>query len=513
MKWNLFTWMILAIWLSACTQRASKGGEGGTKGTCYYLDATDGDDTRSGLSEAEAWKSLGRINSVALRPGDKVLFKRGRVFTGELEITGKGSADERILIGAYGEAEVKPRIEGYGTSLYAVRIFNSDYVTLRDLEIVNTGPRPLPYRAGLKIESTDYGVSRNIHVDNVTVRDVNGSLVKEQGGGCGIYIVNGGEEVPSTFDSLLIENCHILRCARNAIIWSGYYDRNNWHPSTNTVVRGNLIEGVPGDGIVPIGCEGTLIEYNVMRDCPDMLPATEAAAGIWPWSCDNTIVRFNEVSGHKAPWDAQGFDSDYNCTNTVIEYNYSHDNYGGMVLICNSGTTGSYSIGNLNSVVRYNISIGDGIRPKETRVGMFSPSIHVAGPTKHTLVEHNIIHANVKPAANVDRTMITSDSWDGFADDTSFKRNIFYAAETSQFSMTSSTNNLFDENWYIGAYQRLPADEKAHTVSETYQKEVLDVDSKGYKGLQKLMNDRMVCGVKGSFVDKEAIEAFFERCR
>jgi xylose ABC transporter len=57
----------------------------------------------------------------------------------------------------------------------------------------------------------------------------------------------------------------------------------------------------------------------------------------------------------------------------------------------------------------------------------------------------------------------------------------------------------------------LPADEKAHTVSETYQKEVLDVDRNGYEGL--LMNNRMVCGVKGYFVDKEAIESFFDRCR
>lgn len=81
-----------------------------------------------------------------------------------------------------------------------------------------------------------------------------------------------------------------------------------------------------------------MIEYNVMRDCPDMLPDTEAAAGIWPWSCDNTLVQFNEVSGHKAPWDAQGFDSDWNCRGTVIQYNYSHDNYGGLVLVCNDGT-------------------------------------------------------------------------------------------------------------------------------------------------------------------------------
>lgn len=174
-------------------------------------------------------------------------------------------------------------------------------------------------------------------------------------------------------------------------------------------------------------------------------------------------------------------------------------------------TGNSWNNGQDFYVVRYNISIGDGIRPKETRAGMFSPSIHVAGPAKHVLVEHNIIHANAKLAANVDRTMITSDSWDGLADDTFFKQNTFYAAEASRFSMTSSTNNLFDGNWYIGTYQQLPADEKAHTVSETYQKEVLDVDRNGYEGL--LMNNRMVCGVKGYFVDKEAIESFFDRCR
>ena len=73
-----------------------------------------------------------------------------------------------------------------------------------------------------------------------------------------------------------------------------------------------------------------------MRDCPDVLPMTEAAAGIWPWSCDNTTIQFNEVYGHKAPWDAQGFDADYNCNNTIIQYNYSHDNYGGLVLVCNN---------------------------------------------------------------------------------------------------------------------------------------------------------------------------------
>lgn len=189
---------------------------------CYYLDATGGDDNNSGLAPDEAWKSLEKLRGVKLLPGNKVLLKRGEVFNGELEITGQGIPEDRIYIDAYGDGERKPCIVGYDTSLYAARICNSDYITMQNLEIVNTGRQPLPYRSGLKIECMDYGVSQNIVVNNVTVRDVNGSLVKEKGGGCGIYIVNGGEKKISTFNRLTIENCHILRCTRNAMIWAAY---------------------------------------------------------------------------------------------------------------------------------------------------------------------------------------------------------------------------------------------------------------------------------------------------
>lgn len=481
---------------------------GGT-GQCYYLDATGGNDANSGRSPEKAWQTLERLQHVQLQPGDKVLLKRGEVFIGEMEISAKGTPRQRIVVDAYGDAPEKPCVAGNDVSLYALRIFNSDYVTVQNLEIVNTGKNPLPNRTGVKVECKDYGVSHNITVNGLTIRDVNGSLVKEQGGGSGILISNGGEQVPSRFDSLVIENCHILRCARNAMIWSGYYERQHWFPSKHTVVRNNLIEGVPGDGIVPIGCDSTLIEYNVMRDCPDVLPMTEAAAGIWPWSCDNTLIQFNEVSGHKAPWDAQGFDSDYNCRNTVIQYNYSHDNYGGMVLVCNSGNEHGYNIGNLNSVIRYNISIGDGIRPKKTRAGMFSPNIHVAGPVKNTLLERNIIHSNVRPAEDIDCTMITSDSWDGYADSTFFCKNIFYTAQPSCFEMTESTHNSFSGNWFLGSYDNLPVDSAASLKSAVYQKQVLDVDPKGYQGLYSLMESKEVGGTQAHFVKKEAIEAFF----
>ena len=110
----------------------------------------------------------------------------------------------------------------------------------------------------------NYGVSHNIILNALEIHDVNGSLIKQKGGGSGILIVNKGQDVISTFDGLTIENCIIRRCERNGMIWSSYSSRNNWHPSTNTVVRKNLIEEVPGDGIVPIGCEGAL-KYYIYR--------------------------------------------------------------------------------------------------------------------------------------------------------------------------------------------------------------------------------------------------------
>lgn len=464
----------------------------------YYLDSLNGNDGKSGYSAADAWKSLDKLREVKLTPGDKILLRRGAVYTGELEISGQGTPDARICIEAYGEGS-KPCIIGNDTSLYAVRIFNSDYVTLRDIEIVNTGKERKPFRTGLKIECRDYGVSKHILVDGVEVRDVNGSLVKEQGGGSGILIVNGGKNVISIFDSLTIQNCIVRRCSRNAMIWSGYSSRENWHPSVHTVVRNNLIEEVPGDGIVPIGCDSTLIEYNVMRNCPAILPDTEAAAGIWPWSCDNTIIRFNEVSDHKAPWDAQGFDSDWNCRNTCIEYNYSHDNDGGMVLICNSGESSpSFNAGNVGTIVQYNISVNDGLRTRPTRVGMFSPLIHVAGPVKNTTISRNILQAGPKLTKEADRSMMTFDSWGGYSDSTFVVENIFYTPEMSTFNFTQSSNNHFDGNAYIGCFTNRPTDSNARRIADKMSDDWL-----------QLLDTVEVAGTHGVFVNEVAIRKFF----
>ena len=496
----LATALLGILLLGACTSKSS----------AYYVDCENGDDANDGRSPATAWRTLDRAGRDTLRAGESLLLRKGQTFHGQLNVTGIGTEDAPVLVSGYGDGPM-PVIQGGDSTMWALRVRNSQFLTVRALEIVNTGKERLPARTGLFVECADYGVSTGITIDSVYIHDVNGSLIKRQGGGSGIHIVNHGREVLSRFDRLTITNCHIQRCERNAMIWDGNFRRDRWFPNTNVVVRGNLIEQVPGDGIVPIGCDGTLIEYNVMRDCPDLLPPAQAAAGIWPWSCDNTVIQFNEVSDHKAPSDAQGYDCDYNCTGTVIRYNYSHDNHGGLVLVCDAGgARKDYSIGNDRSRVEYNISIGDGIRPRDDRGEMFSPSIHIGGRATNTFIGYNIIHANPRPDP-IDRTTVCSEAWDGYADSTTFSHNVFYVADEGGFIMSKSTNNVFTHNWFLGTFKDRPEDGEALTESETYRKEVLDVDPTGYKALEQLMDEHDIRGYKAHFVNEAKIKAFFEK--
>ena len=53
-------------------------------GTIYYI-STDGDDRNDGLSPESSIKSLERLNSLELKAGDCVLFRRGDVWRGRVD--------------------------------------------------------------------------------------------------------------------------------------------------------------------------------------------------------------------------------------------------------------------------------------------------------------------------------------------------------------------------------------------------------------------------------------------
>ena len=283
--------------------------------------------------------------------------------------------------------------------------------------------------------------------------------MKKDGGGSAIFWKNSGKKVPIRFVDLIIQNSYMYNCSRNGINSKGNTNRNKWFPSKGVIIRNNVLENIPGDGIVPIGCDGAIIENNILRHFPDILSHEEAAAGIWPWSSDNTLIQYNEVSGHKAKWDGQGFDSDYNCVGTIIQFNYSHDNYGGFLLICNNGFSykSSGNIGTKNTIIRHNISINDGIRPYPTkRKGDFSPIFHITGPTENTYIHNNII---ILTEQTLDNSIVKMDNWGNlWPINTLFENNIFYTKVPSTFLFAEDVGTKFYNNTYYGDINNLPED-------------------------------------------------------
>lgn len=492
------------------------------EGTTYYIDATGGDDAADGLTPQTAWESFDNIATLSLTPDDQVLLKRGETFNQRLEIRNAlGSKEQPVVIDAYGEGD-KPRIVAPDHSTEAVLIYNCTGIHVLNLDIQNTGSDPdMDNRFGLKLQLENFGTAYNTVLKGLDVHDVNGNLLKNNGEGCGIVVFNGGAGKISTFDGLTIEDCTIRRCTRNALKINGYYERSNWHPNLNVVIRGNLIEEVPGDGIVPIGCDGAIVEYNRMCNGTDPWGTMqEAAAGIWPWSCDNTVIQYNEVSDHKAPWDGQGFDADYNCTNTVIKYNYSHDNHGGFLLICDAGPS-NYVITNDGAQVYGNVSINDGCRPhsvyKDPSDGArwFSPIVHISGPLTNCTFVNNILHVCERTDARQQKCFIEFGSWNGYSDGVSIRDNLFYSDEDDcNFILSQAKNVSYDGNCYLGlgvGALGTVTDENRSTENETYMSLVGD-QSTARENLEKafLKTVEMPVGPI-TVVDQEALNQFFNK--
>jgi hypothetical protein len=74
-----------------------------------YHVAVSGDDANPG-TEALPWRTIAKANAAALKPGDRVLLRKGDVWREQLTVRRSGTAGNPIVFGAYGSG-ANPRIE------------------------------------------------------------------------------------------------------------------------------------------------------------------------------------------------------------------------------------------------------------------------------------------------------------------------------------------------------------------------------------------------------------------
>jgi hypothetical protein len=408
-------------------------------GATNYVDASSGDDGRDGLSPAGAWRSLDRVNGRTFEAGDVILFRAGTRYEGHLEPKGSGRVEGGrvvpIVVDMYGDGPM-PRIDGGGKFAEAVLLKDVEFWEVRHLEVTNTGPERAGWRAGVRVVSDQGRAVRHVRLSGLVVHDVNGDLRKSREG-CGIYFESRGRS--SHFEGLVVERCHVYRTDRNGICQRGALGAR----STGVVVRENLLEDIGGDGIKVWGSDDALIERNVLRGgrqrCED------AAAGIWPFDSDRTVIQYNEVSGMKGTNDGQAFDADFRCRGTTIQYNYSHDNDGGFLLVCAPGR--AYCEG---TVVRYNVSQNDGVGGARV--------IQIGGGPRNTHIYNNTIYVGPRQ----DLPLVSFNEWNGaWAEGTRFSNNVFYVDGRARYRLGQSRGTSFDHNIYFGPHDGRPADEAA----------------------------------------------------
>ena len=456
--------------------------------TTYFVDDSIGNDTNSGTEKTAAFKSLKRINQLYLKPGDSILFRRSGKWVGNLIPKGSGDKDSAIVIGAFGNGD-SPILDAKGIiaknekSSNTIRLYNQEYFEIRDLKIMNNNslekPRKLVFKHAttyvnaskncIYIEGKDCGTLHNIHLINLEICDVNGDMSTKHNGGVFAEITwntDASKRIKSNFDGLYTIGCYIHDVDRtgwsNNSVWknrsltSSWGDilkngkSHNWFPSKNIIHRNNRYEKAGANALIVRVAKAPLIEYCSFKH--NGLKGSGNAS--FPFNCDDALFQYNEASytfyntaatswNHKPDVDAGGFDSDWNCKNTIIQYNYSHHNgHGGILICCDGAGKTSFNDG---TVIRYNI--------------FESNNHHIvrnSGTTTNTKIYNNVFFAGIEHDSV---QIIYHKSWGGYPISTSYMNNIFYSlGKGNWFDLGKSTNNIFKANTFYGHIGNEPND-------------------------------------------------------
>jgi len=335
-------------------------------GNTYYVDSITGNDSNSGATPEEAWKSLTNVNSTVFGPGDTILFKADTAYLGKLKLQGSGTLGCPIVIDMYGTGN-KPHIDAAGY-LAGIHIEDSSYVELSNISITSDAceaiePRALEERYGVLVEVTQEEPQTHVYLRNLEIHDVFATQSVPSDGktpttnrGVGIRISTAYWISPHLSD-VLIEDCSVERTGFTGIWLTASWRTDPEVKISDVRIIDNDLEHIGGPGIQPNRVKNLVVRGNTVdRSGSFVDPRMHGrGSGIWPWRCDNVLIEKNRFMHARGKQDSCGAHIDIGNTGVVIQHNLSLDNEGGFIEILGDNHNCSY---------RYNVSINDASRVK-----------------------------------------------------------------------------------------------------------------------------------------------------
>ena len=370
------------------------------------------------------------------------------------------------------------RSSGYVSS--AILLYDVDYVEISNLEITNKS-NDFDYfstnvnkasgrmdRTGVAGIAKDGGTMEHIYLDDLFIHDISGNLQDKHmnNGGIQMNVLKPADENATgiaRYQDVKISNCYVKDVSRAGIVVGYTYQHDKFNGAaladeivkkyghTNLVLEGNYVQNAGNDAIVAMYAYQPVIQNNVSDtagvDLDDGYPGywQSFCAAIWPWKCKDAVFQYNEAfdTVGEGNGDGQAWDIDWS-DGTVYQYNYSHNNGGGAMLIClNEAYNGTF---------RYNLSQDDLkclITFQGNPLAKIYNNVFYIGGDLETAVHHpdagkrsgtgylaNNIFYNVSTNKNV-----STDGWNP-GNNKTFENNIYYGYDSEGMPQLPETDAI-----------------------------------------------------------------------
>ncbi|MHC4198462.1 MAG: right-handed parallel beta-helix repeat-containing protein [Planctomycetota bacterium] len=373
-----------------------------------------------------------RQKTATFKPGDRIVFRNGRAFNGMFAPRGSGREGAPIRIAASGTGP-RPIINAMGKHPAGLLLEDVEYWEVSGLEITNTDGTDKDQGKLFGIHVLAHGdrkIYRHVYIDGCVVHDVNGKVEGKKRGGIHVHLEG---KKPSKFHDLRIVNNTVRRVGGVGIGNDSTQTEHPWdyegrkRPTawTGVYVANNFVSNTGRNNIIARDSDGAVYEYNTLAGSSRY----STGHSIFCFNTSHIKIQYNEAYGNvgKGGRDRGGFDADYNCAHTYIQYNYSHDN----LWFC-----GIMKKPTRHVFIRYNISCND-------REGIYFYGFESSRSAKDVRIYNNTHFVGKGHDVEVfceGRTPLNS----------TFENNIFYFEGKGRWGRRSKgINTKFDNNLYF----------------------------------------------------------------
>ncbi len=364
----------------------------------YYFSSSTGNDSNVG-NEANPFQTVSKLNSLFLIAGDKILFKKGDTFVGQIIVSYSGKSGFPIVYDSYGVGDLPVLTASNGSNgipdpLSTIKIIGKQYLEFHNLKIENErfdaeSGSPNDQSFGIYYKSfktlpasknfEDAVLFKHFRFSNLVVQNIY-SLGSSGTDFDSIY-TSGIYFIDAFVNDLIIENCYFTDIERTGI-WLRKY-------VSDAIIRHNKFIDTGGSGTILSTTRRVLFENNLMRftgsDTDSRM--VKRGSGMWVFNSDDVVAQYNTSQHARGNGDSSGMHVDYGNSNILFQYNYLEDSAGGF---CE--TLGE----NDNIIWRYNISVNEGNKSGVNKLLWVSDYAFVPKKSTNVFVYNNTVYQGLK---------------------------------------------------------------------------------------------------------------------